>query len=44
MSEARPVTAVGLWELHRLRVHHGIAVRDMLMRQPVQPGRAPCVR
>ncbi|MFF1394812.1 hypothetical protein ACFVZD_13480 [Streptomyces sp. NPDC058287] len=28
------VTAVGLWELHRLRVHYGIAVRDMLMRQP----------
>ncbi|MFD4649233.1 hypothetical protein [Streptomyces sp. NPDC057889] len=28
------VTAVGLWELHRLRAHYGIAVRDMLMRQP----------
>ncbi|MGW6401226.1 hypothetical protein [Streptomyces sp. NPDC055134] len=28
------VTAVGLWELHRLRVHYGIGVRDMLMRQP----------
>ncbi|MFI9776822.1 hypothetical protein ACIHCV_19235 [Streptomyces sp. NPDC051956] len=28
------VTAVGLWELHRLRAHYGIAVRGMLMRQP----------
>ncbi|WP_329577780.1 hypothetical protein [Streptomyces sp. NBC_01361] len=28
------VTAVGLWELHRLRAHFGIGVRDMLMRQP----------
>jgi hypothetical protein len=27
------VTAVGLWELRRLRAHYGIAVRDMLMRQ-----------
>jgi len=26
------VTAVGLWELHRLRVHYNIAVRDVLMR------------
>ncbi|RVU28198.1 hypothetical protein EOT10_06800 [Streptomyces antnestii] len=26
------VTAVGLWELHRLRAHHNIAVRDVLMR------------
>ncbi|MFF9112227.1 hypothetical protein [Streptomyces sp. NPDC014805] len=26
------VTAVGLWELHRLRVHYGIAVRGMLTR------------
>ncbi|MFF1686687.1 MULTISPECIES: hypothetical protein [unclassified Streptomyces] len=31
------VTAVGLWELHRLRAHRGIAVRDMLMRQPGPP-------
>ncbi|MEY9992213.1 hypothetical protein ABIE67_004245 [Streptomyces sp. V4I8] len=26
------VTAVGLWELHRLRVHHGLAVQGLLMR------------
>ncbi|MEU6661908.1 hypothetical protein [Streptomyces sp. NPDC046821] len=26
------VTAVAVWEIHRLRVHHNIAVRDMLMR------------
>lgn len=26
------VTAVGLWELYRLRVHHGLAVQGLLMR------------
>ncbi|WP_030177879.1 hypothetical protein [Streptomyces sp. NRRL S-813] len=26
------VTAVGLWELQRLRVRYGLAVRDVLMR------------
>ncbi|MEU3842735.1 hypothetical protein AB0E88_22210 [Streptomyces sp. NPDC028635] len=26
------VTAVGLWELHRLRVHYGLTIRDVLMR------------
>ena len=27
------VTAVGLWELRRLRVHHGLSVQGLLMRQ-----------
>ncbi|MFC8350117.1 hypothetical protein [Streptomyces sp. NPDC057280] len=26
------VTAVGLWELHRLRVHYGLGIRGLLMR------------
>ncbi|WP_405584331.1 hypothetical protein [Streptomyces sp. NBC_01092] len=34
------VTAVGLWELSRLRSRHGLVVRDLLMREGT-PGPAP---